>query len=357
MASEVFYIEKDDLWEIFLYTPEEFRREFIHDLFTRVNENYFIQHELSPCLEKDIDATDGPGGGNQGGNEQKVFRLFKLALDILHEIVETLPSIEDMVEQFAPKTDKNSQVRKKKRNSVSLPSNPIGDTVVLIERSFRQLAGSFIKINPSDPSSELDQNTSNQEGSRLSMHKVASSLLRLPSFRTTINKVQDDGSSKATAKENELYDLIETEEEKIYRKEIQELQLFIQQHQSYSHQELIKQQHQEKAAVGKVMRRAFSTESLHQRKRVLSSVLTRKRYGKKSFTKSNSEMDYESRSSRNYSFLGGRITGSNQDGEDEGEISEGSSDHSSIDFPEEMVNAITKRNSPVTTMDQQLRFS
>lgn len=382
MASELFYIEKDDLWEIFLYTPEEFRREFIHDLFTRVNENYFIQHELSPCLEKDIDATDGPGGGNQGGNEQKVFRLFKLALDILHEIVEALPSIDDMVEQFAPKTDKNSQVRKKKRNSVSLPSNPIGDTVVLIERSFRQLAGSFIKINPSDPSSELDQNTSNQEGSRLSMHKVASSLLRLPSFRTTINKVQDDGSSKATAKENELYDLIETEEEKIYRKEIQELQLFIQQHQSYSHQELIQQQRQEKAAVGKVMRRAFSTESLHQRKRVLSDLsgdqsqslsdtdrdkersnstssrfLLGRDLGRSRSPSRNSEMDYESRSSRIYSFLGGRIAGSNQDGEDEGEISEGSSDHSSIDFPEEVANAITKRNSPATTMEQQLRFS
>lgn len=198
----------------------------------------------------------------------------------MHEIAETLPTLDEMLHAFTQSGDKATvlPMRRKKKSAIGSNSESEKST----KRSFKQLAKTVIKMNAINknakmnvaPAKPIPPSPEQAESSKHGLRNLAKSVLKITSLKKVSSKVHDELSISGELPEEDKAaieahnaEVMAAEEEANHRKENEELMAFIRQHQFHSNHDQIMQQYQDKPTIGKSMRRAFSAESIIQRKR------------------------------------------------------------------------------------------
>jgi CRP-like cAMP-binding protein len=83
-GSEVYALSRADLWSIFQYLTYAERRAMIYELMTRVGERHHITKKMNPVYTVDNDL----------GEDTRMKALYRMAFDVMNELIDELNSIE-----------------------------------------------------------------------------------------------------------------------------------------------------------------------------------------------------------------------------------------------------------------------
>jgi CRP-like cAMP-binding protein len=181
-GSEVYALSRTDLWSIFQYLTYAERRVMIYELMTRVGERHHITKKMNPVYTQD----------NELGEDTRMKALYRMAFDVMNEIVDELNSIDLLRSQDHDDEHHLSLKRMLRSRSANTSKLSQRDLIDLFERetnlnqsvrmnftenALRSRLSSFNShVEPIDPTDSIGYETSSD--------RSTSPRTRTPSFAT-----------------------------------------------------------------------------------------------------------------------------------------------------------------------------
>lgn len=167
-ATEMYYMVKEDLWEVFLYMTPDIRQDFVYSLMTQVGDVRYITRPAARPGSSSAEAMNHDANQDQSGSQQQprdAGVLYRLACNVVEKVTEILDEDEEESSSDEESKPKSEQLKKNARAS----NRWVGIRALIKSKK--------IFVNTSESTTETPSSLSIQ---RDRLHRIEGLIPRLP---------------------------------------------------------------------------------------------------------------------------------------------------------------------------------